>query len=58
MDQATGIGIFQHPQQAIEALLNVADRVALIAALGGFGAAVAVKDDAVSDLFPRLLMNR
>src|SRR5262245_43062867 len=46
MDQGAGIGVFQHPQRAIGALFHIADAVADIPALGGFGAAMAIKDDA------------
>src|SRR5581483_10571045 len=46
MDESAGIGVFQHPQRAIGALLYVADADADIPALGGLGAAVAVKSDA------------
>ena len=46
MDQGAGIGVFQHPQRAIGAFFHIADAVAHIPALGGFGAAMAVKDDA------------
>src|SRR4051812_47589439 len=47
MDQSAGIGIFQHPQGAVGALFHIPDAVAHIPALGGFGASMAVKDDAV-----------
>ena len=47
MDQGAGIGVFQHPQRAIGSLFHIADAVAHIPALGGFGAAMAVKDDTV-----------
>ena len=47
MDQGAGIGVFQHPQRAIGPLFHIADAFAHIPALGGFRAAVAVKDDAV-----------
>src|SRR5580704_19009019 len=50
MDQGAGIGIFQHPQRAVGALFHIADAVAHIPALGRFGAAMAVKDDAVERL--------
>ena len=47
MDQRAGIPVFQHPQRAIGALFHVADSVSHIPALGGLGAAMAVKDDPV-----------
>src|SRR5579859_2424815 len=47
MDQGAGIGVFDHPQRAIGAFFHIADAVPDIPALGGFGAAMAVKDDAV-----------
>jgi hypothetical protein len=37
MDQGAGIGIFQHPQRTIGAFLHIADAMAPIPALGGFG---------------------
>ena len=46
MDQGAGIGVFQHPQRTIVALFHIADAVAYIPTLGGFGAAMAVKDNA------------
>ena len=53
MDQGAGIGVFQHPQRAVGALFHIADAMAHIPALGGFGAAMAVKDDAVERLAPQ-----
>src|ERR1700676_4186006 len=47
MDQGGGIGVLQPPQRAIGALFHIADAVTNIPALGGLGAAMAVKDDAV-----------
>jgi hypothetical protein len=47
VDQGAGIGVFQHPQRAIGGLFHIADALAHIPALGGFGAAMAIKDDAV-----------
>src|SRR5690242_10778799 len=47
MEQRAGIGVFQHPQRAIGAFFYITDAVARIPALGGFGAAMPVKDDAV-----------
>jgi hypothetical protein len=47
MEQGAGIGVFQHPRRTIRALFHIADAVAHIPALRGFGAAMAVKDDAV-----------
>src|ERR1043166_7552088 len=47
MDQRAGTGVFQHPQRAIRGFFHIADAGADIPALGGFGAAMAVKDDAV-----------
>ena len=38
MDQGAGIGVFQHPQRAIGTLFHIADSLAHIPALGGFGA--------------------
>ena len=46
MDQRAGIGVFQHPQRAIGAFFYIADAVAHIPAIDGFGAAMAVKGDA------------
>ena len=50
MDQGAGIGVFEHPQRAIGALLEIAEAAADTPALGGFGAAMAVKDNAVEGL--------
>ena len=50
MDQGAGIGIFQHPQRTIGAFFDIADAVTHIPAFGGFGAAMAVKDNAVEGL--------
>ena len=47
MDQGAGIGVFEHPQGAIRALFYIADALAHIPALGGFGTTMAVKNDAV-----------
>src|SRR5437867_12960686 len=47
MEQGAGIGVFQHPQRAIGGFFHIADAVAHTPALGGFGAAMAVKDNAV-----------
>ncbi len=47
MDQGAGTGVFQHPQRAIGTFFDIAEAVSYIPALGGFGAAVAVKDDSV-----------
>ena len=46
MDQRAGIGVFQHPQRTVGPFFHIADAVAHIPALGGLGAAMAVKDDA------------
>ena len=50
MDQGTGIGVFQHPQRAVGTFFHIADAVADIPALGGCGAAMAVKDDTAERL--------
>src|SRR5262245_44855161 len=47
MDQRTGSSVFKQPQRAIRTLFHIADALAYIPALGGFGAALSVKDDAV-----------
>ena len=52
MDQGAGISVFQHPQRTIGALFHIADAVAHIPALGGFRAAIALKDDAVECVLP------
>ena len=46
MDQGAGRGVFQHPQRTIGAFFHIADTLAYIPALRGFGAAMAVKYDA------------
>ena len=38
MDEGAGIGVLQHPKGAIGALFDIADALADIPALGGFGA--------------------
>jgi hypothetical protein len=53
MDQGAGIGIFQHPQRTIGAFFNIADAVVDIPALGGFGASMTVKNDAVERFGPQ-----
>ena len=50
MEQSAGVGVFQHPQRAIGSFFHIPDAVSHIPALSGFGAAMAVKDDAVERL--------
>src|SRR5262249_59874163 len=45
-DKSAGVGVFQHPQRAIGTFFHIADAVAYIPALGGFGAAMAIKNNA------------
>ena len=52
MDQSAGIGVFKHPQRTIGALFHITDAVAHIPVLGGFRAAIAVKDDAAECILP------
>src|SRR4051812_15355562 len=47
MDQGSGVSVLQHPERPIGGLFHIADAMADVSAFSQFGAAVAVKDDAV-----------
>jgi len=47
MDQGTGIRVFQHPERTIGALLDITDALSYIPTIDCFGAAMAIKDDAI-----------
>ncbi len=50
MDQCAGIFVFEYPERTIGALFHIANAAAHIPALGGFRAAMPVKDNAVERL--------
>src|SRR5579871_3532977 len=53
VDQRAWVGVFQHPQRAIGSFFDIANAFADVPALGGFGAAMAVHDDAVKRRRPQ-----